>query len=56
MIFAVSDIKEGFYKEFYDTLNIHDFDIPLLMMFDNTKKASIFKKYLYPAKDHFTYE
>lgn len=47
MIFAVSDMKEGFEKDFWDNLSLYDTDVPFLIVLDPNQTYP--KKYLYPS-------
>lgn len=51
VLFTVSDMKEGWHKDFYDTLEIFDDEVPLLVILDYRDR--LVKKYIYPSKDQY---
>jgi hypothetical protein len=52
LVFAVSDMKEGWNKEFFDSIGIFDEHVPILMIITHNDRAG----YIYPAKDYYTFE
>lgn len=56
MVFAVSDVKEGWHKEFFDGIEVFDEHLPLLLILDYTKSDRHGAyKFIYPATEHYTF-
>lgn len=54
MVFAVSDMKEGFEKDFWDDLGFYDTDVPFLIVLDPNQTHP--HKYLFPSSSSFSFE
>ena len=53
MIFAISDMKEGFEKDFWDAQGLFDVEVPFFIVLDPHQTRP--KKYLYPSDTPFTF-
>eukprot|EP00347_Sterkiella_histriomuscorum_P014357 403361180 len=46
VIFAISDVKEGFHKDFFDGIKIFDFNLPCTILALNQRYYQLINKYL----------